>query len=512
MLLSRLGATIAIILLYAPQSAHAGFRCSAKGGPEWREYRTKHFLLDTDLRRQPAEVLIRSLEKMHALELQALVGEQLEIPGRLRVVAFSSPSQFDEMLAIRNVAGYFKVSSLAEPLIVLPVAGFEADPETIAHELAHYISRYLFPRQPTWFAEGLAQFVQTVASLPQDNEPATGSHMVRGAHTWPGSVGILPRSRSFWLGNTDQIAVEKLLAWNGGHDSSGSHHLSSWLLYHWLWNNRSKALTDFQQRLSNGDDPVGAWRAAFSEFDPAKPDALAKLDQHLADYRKAARYAFYRVKAEGDASFTDAPIPSADVHLLLIDARLSWPKAATPQLRAELDEALQEDPAQPSAIAMRSQLDASSSLPGLRKAVAARPADWRGWWLLGATLTEAAKDEKEAALRKAVQLNADSAIAHNDLAWYLAAHGRAKEALRIANRALDLAPWDPHMTDTLATVAAELGKCSEALILQRRAVAMVPPDDPKEQDFRDRLETLERRCSAPSAPAAATIAPVTPQR
>ena len=136
MLLSRLGATIAIILLYAPQSAHAGFRCSAKGGPEWREYRTKHFLLDTDLRRQPAEVLIRSLEKMHALELQALVGEQLEIPGRLRVVAFSSPSQFDEMLAIRNVAGYFKVSSLAEPLIVLPVAGFEADRETVAHELA----------------------------------------------------------------------------------------------------------------------------------------------------------------------------------------------------------------------------------------------------------------------------------------------------------------------------------------------------------------------------------------
>ena len=59
----------------------------------------------------------------------------------------------------------------------------------------------------------------------------------------------------------------------------------------------------------------------------------------------------------------------------------------------EVTPALQEDPAQPSAIAMRSQLDASSSLPGLRKAVAARPADWRGWWLLGATLTEAAKDQ-----------------------------------------------------------------------------------------------------------------------
>ena len=90
--LSRLRAAFGIILLCAPQSARAGFRCSAKGGPEWREYRTKHFLVDTDLRRPTAEVLIRSLEKMHALELQALVGEQVEIPGRLRLIAFSSPS------------------------------------------------------------------------------------------------------------------------------------------------------------------------------------------------------------------------------------------------------------------------------------------------------------------------------------------------------------------------------------------------------------------------------------
>jgi tetratricopeptide (TPR) repeat protein len=508
MLLSRLGAALGIVLLCAPHPARAGFRCPTKGGPEWREYRTKHFLVDTDLRRHSAEVLIRSLEKMHALEVQALVREQVEIPGRLRVIAFSSPSQFEEMLPGRNVAGYFKVSSLAEPLIVLPVVGFEADPETVAHELAHHISRYLFPRQPAWFAEGLAQFVQTVASLSQDNAPTTGSHVVRGAHSWPGSVGIMPRSMTLGLGSTDQIPAEKLLAWNGGHDSSGSHHLSSWLLYHWLWNNRSKGLTDFQQRLSNGDDPMVAWHAAFPELDPAKPGALAKLDNDLTAYRQSARYAFYRVTAEGDASFTDAPITSADVHLLMIDARMSWPEDATPRLRAELDEALQEDPAQPSAIAMRSRLDASSPLSALRKAAAAHPADWRAWWLLGAALTEADKDEKEGALRKAVQLNADSAVAHNDLAWFLATHGRAKEALPVANRALDLSPWNPSMIDTLATVAAELGKCPEALILQRRAVGMVPPNDSNEQKFRDRLSALERRCSVP----AATDAPVQSRR
>jgi hypothetical protein len=41
-------------------------------------------------------------------------------------------------------------------------AGKAAHGTTQAHELAHYLSRFFLLRQPRWFAEGLASFLETV--------------------------------------------------------------------------------------------------------------------------------------------------------------------------------------------------------------------------------------------------------------------------------------------------------------------------------------------------------------
>jgi predicted Zn-dependent protease len=105
-----------------------------------------------------------------------------------------------------------------------------------------------------------------------------------------------------------------------------------------------------------------------------------------------------------------------------------------------------------------------------------------------------------------VALNRDSAEAHNNLAWLLVTQGRAKEALPIANRALDLMPTSPPMTDTLASVAAALGKCSEALVLQRRAVGMTSTSSPLNQSLTKTLREYESRCGS-AAPAAASPVP-----
>jgi Flp pilus assembly protein TadD len=263
------------------------------------------------------------------------------------------------------------------------------------------------------------------------------------------------------------------------------------LLYHWLWNNRSKQFTDYQKGLSDGNDPSVSWRAAFADFDPAKPEALGKLDEALQRYGRSARYAFYTVGAQGEAVFAEAPLPPADIHVLLLQTRRNSgnEQVADARIRAELDEALREDPAQPVAIAWRAQLDQTSPLPALRKAITVRPRDWRAWLLLGQSLSEATeKAEKEAAYRKALELNPDSAAAQNALSWLLTKDGRTKEALPFANRAVDLAPWDPYVIDTLAAVAADLGKCHEALALQRRTVDMLMPNDRAGDNLRRRLQ------------------------
>jgi tetratricopeptide (TPR) repeat protein len=476
--------------------AFASFRCPARGGNAWREYRSAHFLIDTDAGAKDAQSLVRELEHIRALLLQALVGEQVDIPGRLRVVAFSDQTDFTEMGG-QVVGAYYTYGQLGEPSIVLPVRLLWKDPETLAHELAHHLSYFLFPVQPHWFSEGLAEWVQTVAALPAEKATTQlGSHIVRSTQVMSGAMaGSIPLNLVSWLGyDARPMPAKELLAWDGRETSTsgGRGHLWSWVLYHWLWNQRGKAFADYQKRLADSGDPEASWRGTFPEFDPGNPEALSKLDFELDRYRRNGRFGFYKVEAQGDAAFSEEAISSTDLHLLLLSLRRNWPEEADQQKairRAVVEEAVAEDPGNPVARFSQMQLVEKVDPEAMKTAVNARPADWRGWLILGEA---GPKEEREAALRKAVELNPLSARAQNDLAWVLATSDRAREALPLANRALDLAPWNAAFVDTLAEVAARLGKCAEALQLEKRAVATAPGEG-----MRKRQAEIEQRCSAP---------------
>ena len=76
----------------------------------------------------------------------------------------------------------------------------------------------------------------------------------------------------------------------------------------------------------------------------------------------------------------------------------------------------------------------------------------------------------------------------------------------MANRALDLVPADENSVDTLAGVAGGLGKCKEALVLERRAIAVASKKSPRADEMKKRLADYEARCGS-TAPAAASLAP-----
>ncbi|HEX9507669.1 MAG TPA: hypothetical protein VF947_04640 [Myxococcales bacterium] len=497
--------TIAVVLCactHGGNTVSKGDKCSI--GNAWREYRSKHFLVYTDSSRDEAVRIVRELETLQALELQGLLGEQVEIPGRLRVIAMSDRAQFVTLTGNYKIAGYIGRGEIGEPIMVFPIVSIEGSStrEVVAHELAHHLSWFVFPRQPPWFSEGLAGWVQTVASDNSQEEPPVGTHLKVAHRRVRAAFGLAPREMTEWLTEA-WVPIRELL----NPDSQASRaqgpgfHLSSWLLYHWLWNNRSKEFSDYQRRLSNADDPVAAWRAALPEFDPAKPGAMDSLEGELDRYRRGGRYAFYNVAtAEPDTAFTEAPLSSPDVHLLLLEGRMRWPeKQKSALVRAELEEALREDPENSLAIYRLSVLDGSSPLVALRKAATARPGDWRAWLSLGFA---AARDseEEEAAFRKAAELNSDSASAQRHFARVLANAGHMKEALPFANRAADLAPWDPAVLATLARVAMELGKCNEALVLQARAADLVDAKRGR-PDYQKKLRDYEARCAKVASPA-----------
>jgi Flp pilus assembly protein TadD len=98
-----------------------------------------------------------------------------------------------------------------------------------------------------------------------------------------------------------------------------------------------------------------------------------------------------------------------------------------------------------------------------------------------------------------VELNPDSAHAQNDLAWLLVTSGRAREARPFADRALDLAPWEPGIVDTLAAVAMGIGQCKAAVQLERRAADLVPVSANEKSVFGNRLAEYESKCGAGAA-------------
>jgi tetratricopeptide (TPR) repeat protein len=466
----------------------------------WFEDRSAHFHVSSDLSPAAARSLIRELEYLRALLIQALFGEQVEVPGHVRVVTFSSPSRFEDLGS--KSGGYIHRDSFDEPTIVIPQDGLKVSPGVAAHEIAHLLSWHVFPRQANWFSEGLAMFVETVAYLPQQVAPPVGTRIVRTHQARAGRwAGETPQSWAERLAQVRPVKAADLLSWRDQRDEASPDrlHLWSWVLYHYLWNQRSKQLSAYQARLGEGAAPAVAWQAAFPEYDPARPETLEPLDAALDKYIRTGQLGIYKVEAEvAEPAVERSPLHSSDVHLLLLDERSLWsePKDRPALWRDEVDEALREDPAQPRAILLRANREKASPLAGLRAAVQARPDDWRAWLLLGQALEGAEPSaEREAAYRRAVALAPENSIAHNNLAWLLSQSGRSRAALPLANRAVDLAPWSPSAIDTLAAVAADLGKCREAVVLEQRAVELVDPG-PARAGYESRRAAFEARCPA----------------
>ncbi|MGC4122226.1 MAG: hypothetical protein QM765_48120 [Myxococcales bacterium] len=469
-----------------------------KFGDSWREYRTSHFVLDTDAGKTKALALVTELERMRALIIQAVLGGPAEVPGTLRVLAPNDPALFTQLSGRRDqVVGYFLLSYLQEPTVVVQTVGLEVDPELIAHELVHHLSWHMFPRQPRWFTEGLAMFMQSVGRERSDVESSTGSHLSHSGATGGHWAGVQPRYALDVLKVAGKVDVKALLSWKGVTDDDipERYHLWSWLLFHYLWNQESKRFTALQERLSRAEDPAQAWLAVFPEYNPNDAAAAARLSEALEQHRLHSKGLTYKVEAKVEPQVTEAPLPAADVHVLTLAVRRVRPLSVAV---AELEESLREDPLQPQAIGWLSTLTDTSPLEALRNAVAARPTDARAWLELASHTTEPI--EKEKAVRQALALEPANPTCLNNLAWLLVTTGRAREALKHANRAVGLEPWSAATIDTLAVVARELGKCPEALVLQRRAVALSLSDGG--ETIRKHLEELEARSkTAPNSSA-----------
>ncbi|XXY49073.1 DUF1570 domain-containing protein [Sorangium sp. So ce269] len=443
----------------------------------WVRLRTEHFDLWTDLTGGEARRAAEALERTRAALVTAAwsKGAARRSTVRANVVVLASGLDFDRY-ADSRFTGVF--SELGRPTIFL-----WGSPErwerrerlkdasttsVLRHELVHQLAAGIYGRQPRWFAEGLAQLLESLV-ISED-----GTTAILGR---PNLVALRKymRQRTF--------SVRDALAWKSdeGMGEGAVHGLYglSWLMVYWMYNTQPDAFAAYQGRLATGVDPERAWQESFGAL------SLDEVDEQLYHYARFGK--FQQVNVPLDPVKTEpapATITPADVHALraqlaLTGASIQADDALREEARRELDRALRLEPA--NVLALRVLMQLEKGLPTgewisrLEEQVARRPDDGDAWLLLGQLLGRRERDaERVAALRRAVALLPGDAEAYNSLAWALVTTGHPEEALPLATKAAMLAPWNAFILDTHAASLFALGRCPDALRVQARAVDLIP--------------------------------------
>lgn len=475
----------------APRLA-GGFECPAAGGPAWYEVQTAHFSVVTDLSPGKAGDLAREVERIYEVVLRALFKTPPAFPGRVRVVALRSEEGFGLFAAEKADAFYLR-STLAGPAIVVPGTLDEAQRIVIAHELTHHVAARVFQRQPRWFSEGLACYMESVGTSGPGNAPTVGGavkHRLYSIYPWHGGLAAL------------------------FNDASGQWDYKeyglAWALVHYLKNAQPAGFADLQGRFVRGQDPDAAWREVFPQWDPARPGGLKALEDTVGQYVAYGKFGYRDVKLPEEREATARRVGAAEAHAVRLS--LPWLNRGKPLppgvLEAEVAEALGHDPGHVTALRVRAVLekDAAARLALAEKAVAAHPEDGRAWDFLASTLPDGDARRGDA-FRKAAELMPEDGTALNNHAWHLLQAGRSGEALPLARAAVTLEPWNPLNLDTLAAVLDDLGQCPAALPVQRRACDLVGEGfaEALRKELKGRLAALEKECGPkPAAPAPAS--------
>jgi tetratricopeptide (TPR) repeat protein len=334
----------------------------------------------------------------------------------------------------------------------------------LRHELAHHVASAVYGRLPLWFSEGQAQFLESL-KLSEDGRTATIGLINPTA--W------LEYRRNRSIGTLDALRWETPLTGLSQGESMALYG-ASWQLYQWLFTTRRDALRCYQEHLASGEPSPAAWAGCFPDLLPQE------LNQTL--------WVFSRT---GKASLVDIAVPplgfevkirpltEAEVHLVHAQVALAAPRR--PELieeaRTAVERTLAADPASVGALQLLAPLvSPQTRLENGRRAVAAHPDDGWAWLLLADALwdAEGPAGERYRAYGRAVELLPDSPLVLGRAARNLLSRDERPEALVLAERAAQLAPWNGEVLTIHALALAAAGRCAEGISAANQARKMLP--------------------------------------
>lgn len=446
------GALLWLLLLLAAGCGGSTLSSGASRRERWLEVVTPHFVLHTDLHEPAARDVARTLEEMRAALLQlAWTGAREPPRGRMDVVVFRSPGEFNRHVASGRVLSGVAMSRPGERKLLSFHAGQGSGvPRVIIHELAHAISAWFMPLQPSWFAEGFAGYLENT-TYDRDTGVAVLGRLSQDYQSWLRASGAILSSKDLFAASTPP------------HDGpySGSYFYSSaWLLVHYLLNQESESFGEFQRRLGRLQDWRSAWVTAFPGL------SHEQLDQRVVAY--AARMQFETLSGPLRLPAYEPQVrvlSDAEAH----GTRARVARSGNPQLaRREADEALRLDPNELGALRARfSALDEQATRERLElgeRAVAAHPRRAEAWWLLARASIDAGT--AAAAVERAHQLDPEHPGVALAMAESLLQRGDASAALPFTRLAVRAGAPDRHALAVHLQALAGTRNCERALQLQ----------------------------------------------
>jgi hypothetical protein len=354
--------------------------CPAAGGPTWTELEGTHFRLRTDQPQPAARAVLADLEHLVAALLSVFGAPPDLDTGKVPAIVVDR-GWTD--IAPFHVDGFF-THALFQPLVVMPSGGTLYRQQVINHELVHYLSRQVMPRQPPWLAEGLASYYETIEYDAEEGRVTVG----RPA---PDRLRVVQRG--------DALNIETMFAATTIGDDPGRFYAAAWITTHYLMNHRRVALMGYEKALHAGATFEAAWTAAFGAQTPAQ--LAADVRRYMED---GGQYAMlvYRFPPYKPAPPLERPLSDADTHatraLLYVtggrigtgvDDREERLTAATRDAKRELDEAIRLDPDHVTARSiLHWMLGAPIDLERASAATRAHAGDWRAWLLLADALDD----------------------------------------------------------------------------------------------------------------------------
>jgi hypothetical protein len=457
----------------------------------WLELRSEHFVMRTDLDREAAAQTLIDLEQVRETFVRFIASAAPQPAGQMQVIQFADTDELAELVGY-GVGGVATTDVFGRPLTVMGIWRNSRPLPILQHELAHLVSVSVLPRQPMWFAEGLACYFETVRKDARTDTMVVGEPLPERVT----SLDVRFPSSFDWMIRDEPVGL------------TYGFETAAWLLVHYLEDVRPQQFDAFMDLLAQGKRPRAAFDSAFRGL------AGEKLSGELREYFKAGRLGTLSVPApDWSGKIAVRKVAPAEIRALRAEVYL-LPRIEH-AVRREVANALSLDPGQPEAIAVRAKLggvDPQEQIALARKATKLHPDDVRSWLVFLAALPKQPDPERHDAVQAALRAAPEEPAALIAAAWDAIDSSQAAEAAKWAGSALRVAPWSIDALEALAAAQAADGRCGDAADVIDRAVNMLPTHKSfarRRQRLRDRRARFAsggEECRAAIRPAVASNA------